>query len=134
MNAHSHDDEGSFAARPPRAPRHSELREQIIGLHQLSERRAATASPLGRQLIEMARTGTYDRLAPVIAAADTKWQPESTACDQPSSTDAAGTNDQANEQAARTSLSPDVAAPRSWSRRAVSATSKILQPMKHRLP
>lgn len=76
MNPRRHNAEESPASQPsyPRPSVSSdELRQQIIGLHQLGADRSATASPLARQLIEHARSGTYERLAPLIAAVDPDW-------------------------------------------------------------
>ncbi|KUI33139.1 hypothetical protein AU196_12640 [Mycobacterium sp. IS-1742] len=83
---HSADEPPSWRHTYPRAKlTNDELRQQIIDLHQLGTDRSATASPLARQLIEAARSGTYERLAPLIAAADPSWNraPSSAARTQP---------------------------------------------------
>lgn len=122
MNAHTSNQDASStgASQPnwPRPPHSSELHDQIVGLHQLTQRRAATASPLGRQLMEMARNGTYDRLAPVVAAADPEWQHESPVHDQ-SRTDP----DTSNHQPAEQTAAPTARTP--WKQRVASVVSKI---------
>lgn len=102
MNLRRPNAEGSPSSRPsyPRASvTNDELRQQIIGLHQLGADRSATASPLARQLIEHARSGTYERLAPLIAAVDPDWdRAPSSAARTPSPTPI-GADDETTEPA-----------------------------------
>ncbi|MFV8141836.1 hypothetical protein ACNQR7_30075 [Mycolicibacterium senegalense] len=84
---HSADEPSSRPTYPRASVTNEALRQQIIGLHQLGADRSATASPLARELIEHARSGTYERLAPLIAAVDPDWdRGPSMAARTPSST------------------------------------------------
>ena len=80
---HSADEPPSWRPTYPRVKvTNDELRQQIIDLHRLGTDRSATASPLARQLIEAARSGTYERLAPLIAAVDPSWDQGSSSAER----------------------------------------------------